>query len=205
MGYIYKITNLINQKSYIGKTEKDDPYKRWEEHQRQANRTSTEKRPLYSALNKYGFENFSFEILEETNNLVKREVYWIDFFNTYKIGYNATLGGDGKSYINTEEILKLYKQGYSCNQIAKMVHHHSDSISQVLSRNGVIIRIGYGNKIVLQYSKDDIFIQEFGSITIAEEWCKDNKLTTSRPHISEVCTGKRKTACGFIWKYKTLA
>ena len=48
-GYIYKITNLINQKAYIGKTV-GSIEERWKEHQKEATRQRAENRPLYKAL-----------------------------------------------------------------------------------------------------------------------------------------------------------
>jgi group I intron endonuclease len=55
MGFIYKITNNINQKSYIGKTERNISV-RYKEHIRHKNYLDL---PLYRAFNKYGIENFS--------------------------------------------------------------------------------------------------------------------------------------------------
>ena len=60
MPYIYKITNIINQKSYIGKTTHNDPNQRWKEHQRERLQERSAQRALYRALNKYGVENFTF-------------------------------------------------------------------------------------------------------------------------------------------------
>lgn len=58
--YIYKITNQINGKIYIGKTLKDIS-SRWREHCKAAKKVCCEKRPLYMAINKYGIENFKIE------------------------------------------------------------------------------------------------------------------------------------------------
>ena len=66
MGYIYKITNIINQKSYIGLTTRTVE-EHWQEHLR-AMQNYKEKRPLYSALYKYGISNFTVETIEEINN-----------------------------------------------------------------------------------------------------------------------------------------
>ena len=63
-GYIYKITNLINQKAYIGKTI-NSISERWKEHKRDCKRFSN--RPLYRALNKYGIDNFKVELVEEVD------------------------------------------------------------------------------------------------------------------------------------------
>ena len=64
MAYIYIIKNDINNKVYVGKTQqtvKD----RFKEHIRESRRKRCEKRPLYSAMNKYGFEHFQIEVLEK--------------------------------------------------------------------------------------------------------------------------------------------
>lgn len=55
-----------------------------------------EDTPLYRAFKKYNLENFTFEILEEcsTNELNDREKYWIQFYDTYRNGYNQTIGGN---------------------------------------------------------------------------------------------------------------
>lgn len=82
MGYIYKIVNDINDKIYIGKTEKSIE-KRFKEHCRDAFRKRNEKRPLYSAMRKYGIEHFHAELIEKTDKSEEREIYWIDYFNSY--------------------------------------------------------------------------------------------------------------------------
>ena len=98
MAHIYKITNILNNKIYIGKTEHIDPIKRWKEHIKDSKRERNKNRPIYKAINKYGVENFSFEILEECDRseLNNRETYWIDFYNTTTFGYNMTKGGAKK-------------------------------------------------------------------------------------------------------------
>lgn len=70
--YIYKITNLINGKSYIGQT--NDYKRRFREH-REKNYCNTENL-LYKAFDKYGIDNFSFEVIEDkTSNYNEREKY----------------------------------------------------------------------------------------------------------------------------------
>lgn len=63
------------------------------------------------------------------------------------------------------------------------------------------------SKVVLMYSKQNDFIQSFASLQDAARYMIANnltgcKLSTIRTHISEVCHGKRKTAAGYIWKFK---
>ena len=57
---IYKITNMVNGKVYIGQAK--DIEKRWKEHKREFRYKRKEKIVLYKAMKKYGFENFDFEI-----------------------------------------------------------------------------------------------------------------------------------------------
>lgn len=95
MGFIYKITNNINGKVYIGQT--INPDYRWYKHKYLAQRGS--KRHLYSAMRHYGIDNFSFEIIEECGDelLDERERYWINITHSTdsSVGYNKTFGGEG--------------------------------------------------------------------------------------------------------------
>lgn len=97
MGYIYKITNIQNNKIYIGKT-KYSIYNRFESHIRAAFK-SNRKYYFYNAIRKYGKDNFKIDLIEECDNsiLSEREKYWISFYNSIdkSIGYNSTLGGEG--------------------------------------------------------------------------------------------------------------
>lgn len=94
MGYIYSITNKINGKKYIGQT--NNYKKRWWEHKNSFNK---EHRKDYSsrknaAFRKYGVENFLFEVLEEVEDskMDERELYYIEFFDSFNNGYNSTPG-----------------------------------------------------------------------------------------------------------------
>lgn len=103
MGIIYKVTNMINKKVYIGKTI-FTLEKRKNDHIKQSKFKSTSY--FHKALNKYNFNNFIWEILEETNNLEDREKYYIKLYNSTNnlLGYNLTLGGEGsKGRVLSEE------------------------------------------------------------------------------------------------------
>jgi group I intron endonuclease len=95
---IYKFTNKINNKSYIGQSVnianrvQDHFYRAFYNYH-----TNREyDKAFYRALRKYGKENFNFEILEECSkeDLNEREKYWIKYYNSYENGYNETIGGD---------------------------------------------------------------------------------------------------------------
>jgi group I intron endonuclease len=92
-GIIYLIINKINDKKYVGQT-RQLLNKRWSYHITESK--TYRDRPLYKAMNKYGIDNFNIRILEECDveKLNEREIWWINFFDSYLYGYNATTGGD---------------------------------------------------------------------------------------------------------------
>lgn len=85
---IYRITNVVNSKFYIGKTSKTVQ----ERFQRHCHNYQNQNTHLYHAMRKYGVDKFIIEILEETNSANEREIYWI---KTLQPHYNMTIGGDG--------------------------------------------------------------------------------------------------------------
>lgn len=205
MAYIYKITNLINKKIYIGKTS-FTIQKRWQEHKREVSKSNFKKRPLYAALLKYGFENFSIEVLEEcSNELVnKREIFWIKKLGSYENGYNATLGGDGVLKGDHEEVFKLFESGANTRQIKEKTGYSLWHIVKILKLQGVSpkeISDRRADSLKKQVVKIDKYTDEvleiFPSVTAAQKSL--NK--SSAWHITEVCQGKRKSAFGYKWEY----
>lgn len=98
--FIYQITNKINGKRYVGKTSKKTIQDRWKTHLSDSKRSNTK---LYNAIKKYGGENFSIDVFEQTGNvsrekLNERERYWIEVLEPE---YNMTKGGDG-GWINDQ-------------------------------------------------------------------------------------------------------
>ena len=75
MAFIYKITNLINNKIYVGKTTKTLE-ERFQTHLHDSKKEKLSHRPLYKDMKEYGAENFSIELLEEDNdNPSEKEIY----------------------------------------------------------------------------------------------------------------------------------
>ena len=93
---IYKITNKINGKIYIGQTVNTLNH-RWNQHIRET--FSIKKRTYFhNAIAKYGVDAFIVEVIEEVDTVEKmneREVYWISFYqsNDKRYGYNIDAGG----------------------------------------------------------------------------------------------------------------
>lgn len=94
---IYKYTNKLNGKSYIGYSQNIE--NRYQQHLYDANHPERKGTGIDIAIRKYGIENFTFEILEldEKEDLSERERYWISYYDSYNNGYNRTVGGDGLS------------------------------------------------------------------------------------------------------------
>ena len=215
MPYIYKITNKINGKCYIGKTLQTIE-KRWQEHKKEANKTRSQDRPLYRAINKYGIENFEIQIIEEIQNVLEinineREKYWIEYFQSFKKGYNATCGGDGKHYLDYELISEMYNELQDCSKIAKILNIDRESVSKAIKNTGNIVLPGGREnlnhpKIIHMYSLNNEYEATFPSVQKAVEWCFEQNLcktinSGARGHIADCANGKRKTAYQHKWKY----
>lgn len=212
MAYIYKITNDINGKIYIGATEFSIE-KRFEEHHRESFRASKIHRPLYEAIKKYGIEHFHVEQIEETDSPKTREQYWIEYYGSFTDGYNATMGGDGRRFIDYDEVIKVYKETNCIKQTSILLgidQRHTAIIIRAmgvgtLSSSEVIVE-KYG-KVTDMLTLDGKYIKSFPSTNAAAEYMIENNLTkckktTIKQHITEVCTGRRKTAAKYRWAYK---
>jgi hypothetical protein len=165
-------------------------------------------------MNKYGSENFSIKELEECplEELNDKEVYWIEKLGSFKYGYNATIGGDGKQYIDYDLVCETYKNLQCIVDTAKQLNISEDSVSKILKLykidiipNAKIVQNKYG-KIINMYDLNDNYLRTFPSTTEAAKFMVENKLTnckmtTIKQHISEVCKCKRNTAAKFKWKY----
>ena len=202
MPYIYKIINDINNKIYIGKTYRTIE-QRFAEHCREYKKEKNKNRPLYRAMNKYGIEHFHVSLVEETNNLEEREKYWIEYYQSFKYGYNATIGGDGKPYIDYQAIYDLYQKGLLLVEIQKIVQCDLKTIRKILDLYNISKeeRMSRSNNIthrsVIMRNKDSKeILHYFSSIKEAANFI--NKPIT---HIADVCHHRRKTAYGYIWEF----
>ena len=169
---VYKITNLINNKNYIGIT-KRNPEIRFNEH------FSNKNEILYRAKKKYGKENFSLEIIEKDipeNQIDEKERYYIDFFNSLiPNGYNLSKGGISNKSISEEGKQKLKKcnlgiNNPKCSKYILMIDIHTNKI-----------------------------LKKFGSTREAARFLgNENKYRS----IAYCLSGRTKQSQGYFWKYE---
>ncbi len=120
---IYKVTNKINGKIYVGQTV-GDLKRRKSVHLSNA-KAGREDNYFYNAIGKYGSDNFNWEVLEECNDIDKlneREEYWIKELNTISpSGYNLRYGGKNSLYSEEHKIkMSESKQGKNHTEESKI-------------------------------------------------------------------------------------
>ena len=183
MGYIYKITNNINNKVYIGQTVKS-LQKRFTQHKNNSNKEYFSQIVLYKAFNKYGIENFTFEGIEEVPNeqLDEREKYWIEYYNSYLEGYNSTLGGRLVQLYNwdIDEIIELYHQLKSARKVAKQIGCDHSTIDHILNINGIkrYTQAQQQSRPIYLNKNGEEF--QFETTTAAAEWLINNNKVRSK-------------------------
>lgn len=208
-GFIYKISNSVNDKVYIGKT-LSSIEKRFQEHKKDSSRDTKNIRPLYRAMNKYGCDCFFIELVEEVpiEYLSEREQFWIEYYNSYHNGYNATLGGDGKQLYDYNAIITRFLDGRLVKELAEEFGCCTETICKVLKLEGFNPKensIKSISKSLAAY-KNGQLIQEFSSRMEAVKWLQINDYTksTNRDNINaaigRAANGQRKSAYGLQWK-----
>ena len=180
MGYIYKITNTLNNKVYIGQTIKT-VQKRFTQHKNNSNKEYFSQIVLYKAFNKYGIENFICEEIEEVPNdkLDEREKYWIEYYDSYFNGYNSTLGGRTTQLYNwdTDDIIEKYMILKSARAVAKEIGCDHSTIDRILNENGVKRFTPSQQQSKPLYFKKKDEIHHFETTREAAEWLIENGIT----------------------------
>lgn len=208
MAYIYKITNIINNKSYIGQTSLSIE-QRWKEHLYCLKKPECINRPLYRAINKYGVENFKIEQIEECSDeeLNEKEIFWIEYYDTFNSGYNCTIGGEGKRHYKKEDVLKLWNEGKSVGEISEILHCYREGVALILDYYNIPIKErkqrGYykQGRSVYQIDKDtNEIIASYPTVVEANK-AVGAASPQKNASINLVCNHKRKTAYGYKWRW----
>lgn len=211
MGFIYKITNLTNNKCYIGQTNRY--YKeRWKEHLRDKNKEPYSNWALYRMLNKTPEEKVKWEVLEEIDNqfLNERERYWIEYYNSCENGYNITYGGSQGTKYNYKEIYDFWRTDGERNftKTGNSLNIPKNTVSRIISSFGESRRtweeINSQDHDSLKRKVNQIdpntgkVILTFNSLTEAAEYLGDKDY---RKTLSNICKGIRPTFKGYCWQY----
>lgn len=203
MGYIYRITNKLNGKVYVGQT-KQEVRERWYQHKSPNSRCPK----LRNAIQKYGVENFSLDIICICfdDDLCRFEIEYIKKYDSYENGYNATLGGESATAWS-EEMRKAMSEKMTGRKLspehaaknrgvtAPMYgRKHSAETRALMSINTHPVN----KQEVDQFTLDGKFVKRFDSLTAAAA-AIDVKKTT----IMCACNRENGTSQGFRWKWVT--
>ena len=205
-GVIYKITNLINNKIYIGQTVQSYQARFTQHKSHSKNKKNTHR--LARAFRKYGDENFIIEPIEfcktqeELNN---RERYWIQYYNSTddKVGYNILIGGQD-SYSNytvlenEDEILNYY---YNCHNQKITVEHFGITeykFRQLLQRRNLPTdKTNYGKHTrervkIVELDKEFDSGVDCAKFFIENNLCQSKKIECVQARLSHAITNNKK-------------
>lgn len=226
MGQVYCITNIVNNKKYIGITKHTFRirYNHRDDWWNSPNLTSV---PLKKAISKYGRKKFKVEILEETEHLDSLnflEKYYIKKLTTISpFGYNLTSGGDVDFITHPDSILKNRLSKLGKPGVGRNKKGHSKPQEQIQKakatkkikfQNGEI-KIWNKNKktgpmspeaikkSALAHKKPVAAYDINGNVIKQYAGVIDTKIDGFTPScVSLCCKGKISTHRGLIWKYK---
>lgn len=205
-GIIYKYTSPSG-KSYIGQTT--------DENWRKIHHKGTSRKTKFStAIKKYGFENFKYEIVFQTiftDDLVKlksilntMEIAFIEYYDTFNNGYNLTKGGEGTLGVKlSKESLEKRKQSRRLKDPTwgdKLIKAEYDLKREIANakRNEKLLKLEKRRRPkILQYNLDGEFIAQWDSLAAIHR-----VFGISTQPISDCCKNKRESFKKCIWKYE---
>ena len=226
-GFLYIITNDINDKVYIGQTLLTTEL-RWIEHKHAAGRKKS-KTALYLAMKKYNIEKFHIQELERVEAVTEeelrgilntKEIAYIRQYQslTHENGYNITPGGKNVSKqqkeitycfdINTGELFKIFS---SRVEAGNYFNARSSSISNAIKNKRVYKGYYFSDTNIFDYIAPEpsrvssIPIKQYknGVLVNTYESCESaaNILHLSKSNIYGACTGLHQSTGGFVWRF----
>ena len=174
-GSIYIIKNKLNNKVYIGQTTLE-VRERFMSHLKPSVYKKRRTYKIYNAMNKYGKENFWVEVLEEGipfELLDEKEIYYIHLYDSYRCGYNSTMGGDGRiinKLNNEEEVLEMAKSGKGSKEIANILGCHKATVLRTLHKIGFYYHDDVDIKLIEKLFREHKTYKEIVEITGIPLW-----------------------------------
>lgn len=216
---VYKHQNKINGKVYIGITTQE-PEKRWGN-----NGVNYKTSPyFYSAIKKYGWDNFDHDILFENlthDEACRKEQELIKHYNSMnrEFGYNSTSGGD--IFIMSEEARQKLSQsmmgnknglGHPCSEEKKrkisetqkgrtFTEEHKQKLSEAAKQRHVPCSDEKKKKLSQNYpNKRKVYCEELDTIYESVQEC-GRQLGIPATNITKLCNGRGKTLKGYHLQY----
>ena len=223
---IYYIENITTRKKYIGQS--IDIYHRWNKHISELNNGCHHNDYLQKAWDKYGQDDFVFEVLEYCNQeqLDEREQYYINLYNTTNrdLGYNLKQGGQFGGGVFTDDVKKKLsdsiKASYTDELRQKRSEHQKELWlipeirAQRVGENAPMFGHKHTDEVKKRLSechkghgwnrkyKDRVLCVETGEIY--ENACEAARaLSLDSSCIIKVCKGERYICGGYHWKFVT--
>lgn len=205
---IYKSTNLITGKQYIGYTSSFTNRKQQHKYESFHKNCLGYKTHFHNSIRKHGWNNFQWEIIYQSKDLNHckniMEEYFIKEYDTFFNGYNETMGGEGCfGYKHTEEhkeYLKIKNSGKNNPMYGKSYvrdEEHKKNMSSLLK--GIKKTKEHIEKRIQSVSKKWILIDPFGNkieIKNLKEFCRNNNLNQSS--MGKVANKKQNHHKGWI-------
>jgi group I intron endonuclease len=177
--FIYKLTNTVNNKIYIGLTTEKSVAERCRKRNAEAKYRDDRKSYILNAIRKHGEKSFVSEIIdtaESLEELKEKEIYYISFYKARdrSIGYNLTDGGEGnlglKMSEETKDKIRQKALGRKWTKESKLKHSillNSLNIDYTKAKENCAISNAKTSKIVLKFNKEGNLIKEYSSISEA--------------------------------------
>lgn len=168
--YLYKITNVFDGKIYIGQSV--NPNGRWRRHKSDA-KLGKSKSHLSRAIQKYGVQNFTFEVIVQAKTLEdidEAEIICIKQYNSsnQNYGYNIALGGNGKRIISeqTKRKISKFRTGKKASEETKNRMSQSMVGKNAGEKNGMFGKKSSHAKLTIEQAFEIRREYEIGDISI---------------------------------------